>query len=183
MTLQGVLHDGQAEPRTSKFPRASGIDTEEPLGHPRNAFLRDADSGIPDGEDCTIVIALPTHFDGAFGRGETNGVTHQVVKDRMHFSLASQQRKIGHEMHGNTGQTRNGHELPLDKLQHPDHIDKIMRRLFGRRFQMGEFDQVAQYSRHPRHLPLHFGNRRTPSLRNPGIVRKRVQITADNGQR
>ena len=99
MTLQGVLHDCQAQPGSSKFPRASRIDPEESFGHPRNEFLRDADPGVLYEEGCTIVVSFPAHLDGTVGRREAHSVTHQVVKDRMHFGLAPQQREIGADMH------------------------------------------------------------------------------------
>src|SRR6267143_4224035 len=69
----GVLDDGQAEPRAAGFARAAAIDTVEALGQPRQVFRRDAGAGVLNREGGAVGALAPDEADLAAGRGVADG--------------------------------------------------------------------------------------------------------------
>src|SRR5882762_11971279 len=78
--MKNVFYDGQAEPGTTRFARATLVDAIEALSQSRNMFGSDADAGVFHLEDRTVGVGTPAQPDAPARRCVANRVGHEIRK-------------------------------------------------------------------------------------------------------
>src|SRR3984893_2639967 len=78
MPLQGVLDDGETQPRPALPAGQAGVDAIEALGQAGDVLRRDADAAVDHGKVGTVRIDPPAHPHRALRQGVFHPVHQQI---------------------------------------------------------------------------------------------------------
>src|SRR5690606_33730735 len=131
-----------------------------------------------------LIIYPPTQLDFAVCRRVLDGVGQQVRYDRVQLGLRAEQQRIRFQGHANVSWTlfQLQRFLAQQREQTAD-VDRLIlpRRIVG--LELRQLEQVIDDHVHAFCLTTHLEHRLFPSRIELLLLRERVEITADNGER
>ena len=178
-----MLHDGQAETRSTRRSRPAGINPEEAFGHSRDELFRDADARIACLEASATRHPFPQYMNGPGLGRESDRIIDQVEEYRVQLRFFAEQGGVLIQVEVEREAWGRLRHFLADGLEHARDVDEVVASLSFHRLEAGKLQQIANDPRHAIDLSLHLFDRPIPGRGDRRVLEHCLEIAAEHGQR